>query len=114
MSNSKTLLFEVPDYLEEDEIEQYFRDNVDELMPAFDLELDDDRAQVDEVSIENLELSKDRVDIEYLVEYSAYYGCRDMNYADEDQRVVSGIRDGRRFEFEIFVPPPRRSTYEEF
>lgn len=111
---AKTFIIEVPDYLEEDEIEDYFRDNIDELRPAMDLELEDDRAQIDEIEIENFVLFDDVVHIEYGIQYSAYYGCKDMDYANEDQRMVSGRRNGRSFEFEVFVPPPRRSTFEEF
>jgi hypothetical protein len=111
---SKTFIIEVPDYLEEEQIEGYFRDNIDELRPAMDLELEDDRAQIDEIEIENFGLSDDSVHIEYGIQHSAYYGCKDMNYADEDQRVVSGRRNGRSFEFDVFVPPPRRSTFEEY
>lgn len=111
---TKTFIIEVPGYLEEDEIEGYFRDNIDDLRPAMDLELEDDRAQVDEIGIENFEMSDDSVHIEYEIQYSAYYGCKDINYADVDQRVVSGRRNGRSFEFNVFVPPPRRSTYEEY
>jgi len=110
----KTFIIEVPDHLEKDEISDYFRDNIDELRPALDLELEDDRAQINEIEIENFELFDDVVHIEYVIQYSAYYGCKDMDYADEDQRLVSGRRNGRSFEFEVFVPPPSRSTIDEF
>lgn len=110
----KVLKISVPDYLDDDQIEEYFRENIDELRPALDLEIQDDRAQVDEIEIEIFQLTEDSLHIEYVVQYSAYYGCKDMDYADEDQRVVSGRRDGNLFEFDVFVPPPRRSTFEEF
>jgi hypothetical protein len=110
----KTLTIEVPDYLDEGQIEDYFRENFDDLMSALDLELDDDRAQIDEIGIESFELSEDSVRIEYVIQYSAYYGCDDMNYEDEDQRVVTGRRSRRNFEFDVFMPPPPRSTFEEY
>ncbi len=114
MTNKKNIIFEVPDDIEDDEFEEYFIENFDELLPALDLEVGDDRAVVDNVDIEIFQLSEDRVDIQYIVEYSAYYGCSDMDYSNEDQRVISGTRNGRKFQFEIFITPPKRSTYEEF
>ena len=111
---AKVLKISVPDYFDDDQIEEYFRENIDELRSALDLEIQDDRAQVDEIEIEIFQLTEDSLHIEYVVQYSAYYGCKDMDYADEDQRVVSGRREGSLFEFDVFVPPPRRSTFEEF
>jgi len=111
---ANTFIIEVPGYVEEDEFGSYFRDIIDDLRPAMDLELEDDRAQIDEIEIETFALFDDVVHIEYEIRYSAYYGCKDMDYANEDQRVVSGQRTGRSFEFEVFVPSPMRSTFEEF
>lgn len=114
MTKHEGLIFEVPDYIEDDEFEEYFIENFDELKPALDLEVEDDRALVDDVEIEVFQLYEERVDIQYIVKYSAYFGCSDMDYSNEDQRVISGKRIGRQFLFEIFVAPAKRSTYEEF
>ncbi|AKH38233.1 hypothetical protein BCL69_10555 [Nitrosomonas communis] len=111
---TKQLKIDIPHELDEDEIEGYFHDNVEDLYSALDLELPDDRAQVDDVQITEFELTDDSVHIEYNVEFSAYYGCDDANYADSDQRSVSGRRDGSTLIFDIFVPPPRRDTVDEF
>ena len=110
---SESLKIEVPDDLDEDELEDYFHQIKEELYPALDLELEDDRAQVDDVDFEAVVVTDDSVQIEYTVQYSAYYGCKDMDYADDDQRTVFGTRNGRIFEFDKFIPPPRRSTADE-
>ena len=111
---TKILKIEIPRELCEEEFEDFFRDNLDDLRLALDLELEDDRALVDEIEIAEFELTENSVHIEYVVQFSAYYGCRDANYADEDQRAITGRRQGHRFEFDIFVPPPQRDTVDEF
>lgn len=111
MNNIITI--DVPDELTDAEIEDYFRDNINDLRSAMNLELDDDRAGIDHIEVEHFWLSNDSVHIDYKIEYSAYYGCEDMNYSNEDQRAVSGRRNGCVFEFDIFVPPPERSTLDE-
>jgi len=104
----------VPRDLDEDELLDLFRERIDELQPALDLELEDDRANVDEIEILSVTRNESGVEIEYAIQFSAYYGCRDQNYANEDQRSLTGIWQGDGYSFDAFVPPPRRDTVDEF
>ena len=110
------LIVELADYLNDDEIKNYLISNVDELYPAMDLEVDDsdDRAQLDEVTITQIDLTYDSIQIEFDVEYSAYHGCKDMSYSDSDSRSIAGERKGNKLIFKKFIPSPRRTTHEEF
>lgn len=85
-----------------------------DLIPALHLYVKDDRAVVDSVVIEDVELNAEGVAINYTYTYSAYYGCRDMNYADSDWGTVFGKKIGENWVFEHWVRPLPRSTHEEY
>lgn len=72
---------------------------------ALDLGLEDDRAVVDNVKIESVEAGGDGIMVSYIVSLSAYYGCEDQNYADDDHRSCEGIRDGDVRVFDRHVRP---------
>ena len=110
------VIVELPDYFSDDEIKDYLVSNITDLYEAMDLEVDDsdDRAQLNEVTVTQITLRPDSIDIEFDVEYSAYYGCKDMDYSDEDSRSIAGYRKGNTFTFDKFIAPPKRTTYEEF
>ena len=110
------IIIEAPSGVNDEEIKNFLTDNIESLYDAMDLQVNhlDDRAQVDDIQITEIELTSDTIHIEYCVEYSAFHGCRDANYVDEDQRSVEGSRNGNKFIFEKFIPPPARSTHEEF
>lgn len=113
---AEEIRFEIPEWVEEDEFESYFRNNIDDFSEALDHSAyeHDNRSQVDDISVSSIDLSPDSVTISYDVEISAYHGCRDANYADTDERDITGRREGRVFFFDKFVYPERRSTYDEF
>lgn len=112
------LLIDIPSYIEdEEELAEWVRDNPDLFSGAMDLDASqiDDRATVHDVTITDVEVDKESVAIHYEYDFSAYYGCRDMNYAGtSDEDVIVGVRNGSTLEFEKFIPPERRSTDEEF
>lgn len=112
----KAVRFEIPVWVEEAKIADYISNNMHEYSDALDKSASehDDRAEVDEIIVTNVELEEDSVFIYYDVEFSAYYGCRDMNYSDTDEREICGTRKGRVFTFEKYIPPPKRTTFEEF
>lgn len=113
---SEEIRFEIPDDVDEDDFESYFQNNIDEISQALDQSAyeHDERSQVDEIEISSIDLSDGAVTIYYDVHISAYHGCRDANYADTDERDITGRRDGRVFFFDKWVYPERRSTFEEF
>lgn len=108
--------FEIPDWVDEADYEKYFEDNVDDYLDALDQSANphDDRSQVDEITVESIDLYADSVTIYYNVEISAYHGCRNVNYAQTDERDVIGSREGRVFLFEKHIYPEPRTTLEEF
>lgn len=110
------ITIEVANGFDDEAIKDYFTNNIDDLYDAMDLGVNhhDDRAQVDDIQITEINLTSDTIYIEYSIEYSAYHGCRDAIYVDEDQRSIEGSRIGNKFIFDLFVPPPARSTHEEF
>lgn len=113
----KQLKIELPSYYNDDEVKEYFRSNVEDLYSAMDLEIgqdEDSRLQIDEIEIEDIELSADCIFINYSIEFSAYYGCDDANFADSDHRTFGGTRVGSTFTFDEHVYPERRSTIDEF
>lgn len=109
---------EIPDWVgdDDDEIASYLADNMDLYEAALDqtANVHDDRSSVDDVSVTNVDVSAHRVVVSYDVDFSAYHGCRDMNYADTHDRELIGRREGRTIIFEKFIPPPPRTTYEEY
>lgn len=113
-----TLLIEIPSHIEDDdELADWVRGNSEAFWPAMDLDASqhDDRANVDEVNITEVEIDERTVAIHYDYEYSAYYGCRDVNYSDTtDEEVIVGQRQGNTLLFEKFKPRERRSSDEEF
>lgn len=112
------LLIDIPSHIEDDEgLAEWVRNNPDLFSSAMDLDASqfDDRATVHEVTITEVEIDDESVAIHYEYEFSAYYGCRDMNHeGTSDEDVIVGTRQGNMIEFEKFTPPERRSTYEEF
>lgn len=114
------VIIELPRFWEDEDVEEYFRDinfgagHVIEA--ALDLDVSDieDRAQLYDTSITEIELDEESISITYELSYEVYLGCRDLNYADIDERHLCGKREGNRFTFPIHFPPPKRSTYEEF
>jgi hypothetical protein len=74
----------------------------------------DDRAHAYDTEITDVEIHGDNLNITYNVLFDAYYGCKDQNYAGQDERFLTGTRIGAHWVFEQYVPRQRRSTYDEF
>ena len=112
------LLIEVPSHIESDEeLSGWVQENSKLFWGAMDLDASqfDDRANVDGVTITEVEVDETTVAIHYEYHYSAYYGCRDMDYSDTvEESVIVGTRQGRTISFEKFKPIERRSTVDEF
>ena len=94
----------------------YFQDLTDEEFGSvLDLEVEelDDRAQVENISVKDVNADGDDVSITYELEFSAYYGCKDMDYSDTDERVVRGWCEGDHWVFSKHVATPRRYPNDE-
>lgn len=111
----------IPEDTSEDALQDYFRPLVEDnhegrpgkLRPALDLDLDDDRATVYLISLESVEVVGDTVHVSFSLEFSAYHGCRDMNYQDSDWRDIKGTRDGSDWVFPVYVSPAPLAPNEE-
>lgn len=111
------LQIEAPDNFENDEeFIDWVLENSELFHGAMDLDasIHDDRATVDEVRITNVELDDASVAIYYEYDYSAYYGCRNIDHGDtSEEEVIVGKRKGHNLLFDKFKPREKRSTDEE-
>lgn len=112
------LLIDIPSHVDDDEkLAEWVRENPDIFSEAMDLNAFriDERATVHEVKITDVEVDKKTIAIHYEYDFSAYYGCRDINHAGtSDEDVIVGARQGNTLSFDKFKPPEPRSTFEEF
>lgn len=72
----------------------------------------DDRAQIDKVDVVEVTINPDhpsQVSIEMEIEWSAYYGCRDMNTADRETEVETATYSSDGY-LTFTVPLPRRAA----
>lgn len=113
---SEQIRFEIPEDIEDENLADYIAENMGEYSVALDHSAygHDERSQVDDISVTSVEIDDDFVTIRYDVDISAYHGCRDVNYAETDEREVTASREGRVLIFDKYVPLPPRSTYDEF
>lgn len=74
----------------------------------------DGRAQVYGVRITAVDLGLDTIGVSYEVDYNIYNGCKDMDIDDSQEGFVTGVRTAAGWEFDEFVPPPKRDTVNEF
>jgi len=80
----------------------------------FDVSHIDQRAQVGAVRVTNVDITGALIEVTYDVEYSIYNGCEDMNVQDAEELHVFGELTSGGWEFEKHVPPPKRTTVDEF
>lgn len=106
----------IPD--EEDiDLTAYFQDHVEsDFACAIDHGVSefDERAQIDDIQVTDVVITGDSIEVMYEVEFSAHYGCRDKNYSGTSQRSIHGRRVAGDWVFARHIPPPSRSTHEEF
>ena len=102
------------------EMERLFQSLVDDEESDFSgvLDLDvshiDMRAQVYGVRITAVDMSPDSIGVSYEADYNVYNGCKDQNVDDSQDGFVTGVRTAAGWEFDEFVPPPKRTTVDEF
>lgn len=102
------------DDVDEPDLDRYFAGLLEgPFRDALDLDLEDERAVVDAVKIESVDAHGDDILVNYIVSLSAYYGCEDQNYADDDHRAVEGTRNGNVWVFERHVSPEPLAPNEE-
>lgn len=87
--------------------------HIETLQRAFDMDVQDERANIDEVKVDDVDLDGDAVVIHFTYHFSAYYGCRDQNYADSESGIAVGKVVGKTWTFDPYIPPPRLYPNEE-
>jgi hypothetical protein len=85
------------------------------LLEAFDLEVSNSRAEIDDVEIDEVTVDDDGdVEIQYTFTWSAFFGCDDMNKTDQSHGAVAGVKKDGKWVFEPHVRSEPRSTLDEF
>ncbi len=74
----------------------------------------DQRAYVYSVRITDVDISGSQIAVTYELDYSIYNGCKDMNVEDAEELHVFGEMTDEGWAFNEHVPPPKRSTVDEF
>lgn len=74
----------------------------------------DQRAQIDAVRVTHVDIHDSRISVTYELEYSIYNGCKDMDVQDAEELHVFGDLTDEGWAFDEHVPPPKRSTVDEF
>lgn len=64
-------------------------------------------AEIDNIEIQDITIDGADVYIDLEYSWSAYYGCRDMNAADDENEMISGKRQGNKLIFDKYVEPIR-------
>ena len=91
-------------------------DNESDFSRALDLDVShiDRVAQMDAAQITNVDINGTSIAVDYDVEYSIYRGCSDMNVQGVEELHVFGELTDEGWVFDEHVPPPKRSTVDEF
>ncbi len=74
----------------------------------------DMRALVYGVRITDVSIDGVAIGVSYAVDYNIYNGCKDMDVDDSEDGFVEGVRTADGWLFEDFLPPPKRTTVDEF
>jgi hypothetical protein len=104
----------------EDELRRYFQtklqDQTCSFAEAFDLDCDHRKSNAifERVSIDRVSVDGNRIVIDYHVELSAFNACNLHTDHYSFRRSVVGSRDGNVWRFSKYMPPPERSSVDEF
>lgn len=102
------------------EMEKHLQSLVEDEESKFSSVLDldvshiDMRAQVYGVRITAVDLEPSTIGVSYEADYNVFHGCKDQRVDDSQDGFVKGVRTAAGWEFEEFVPPPKRTTVDEF
>ena len=110
----------VPALLTAKQMERLLQSLIDDKESNFSNALDrdvshiDQRAYVDAVRVTGVDITGSLIEVTYDVEYSIYNGCKDMNFQEAEELHVFGDLTSEGWQFEEHVPPPKRTTVDEF
>ncbi|MCX8500787.1 MAG: hypothetical protein ORO03_03695 [Alphaproteobacteria bacterium] len=97
-------------------LESLANDDESDFRMALDLDIShiDQRAQGFDVRFVDVEIKGDHIHAHYEMDYNVYNGCKDMDIDDTYEGCATGVRVEDGWEFDEFVPPPKRDTVDEF
>ena len=104
----------------EDELRLYFqamvRDQTSNFSKALDLGCDhrESNAILERATIERVSIDGHQITIEYQVELSAFNACNLHTDQYSFRRSLVGSQDGSVWIFSQYMPPPERSSVDEF
>lgn len=102
------------------EMEEHLQSLVEErksvFLGALDLDVShiDMRAQVYGVRITAVDMNESTIGVSYEADYNIYHGCKDQDVDGSQEGFATGVRTQDGWLFEAFVPPPKRTTLDEF
>ena len=85
----------------------WLKENADEWDEALDLDVEylDDRAFYQGHQVDEIVVADGRVHVQYMVEYDAYYGCKDMDMSGWEDRDITGQWGDGQVVFTTYVQP---------
>lgn len=112
----KIIVPTLPTAREMEELLQSLIDDESDFSSALDHDVShiDRRAQVHAVRITNVDINGSQIVVTYDLEYSIYNGCKDMDIVDTEELHVFGELTDEGWAFDEYVPPPKRTTVDEF
>lgn len=118
MSSTRTITIAALDNPEEMRqlLESLANDDESDFRRALDLDIShiDLRAQALDIRFVDVEIAGDRIHAHYELDYNVFNGCKDMDIDDTYEGCATGVRVEDGWEFDEFVPPPKRDTVDEF
>ena len=118
MSAARTITIAALDTAEEmrELLESLANDDESDFRMALDLDIShiDPRAQGFDVRVVDIEIAGDHIHAHYEMDYNVYNGCKDMDIDDTYEGCATGVRMEDGWEFEEFIPSPKRDTVDEF
>lgn len=97
-------------------LESLANDDESDFRLALDLDIShiDPRAQGFDFRFVDVEIKGVHIHAHYEMDYNVYNGCKDMDIDDTYEGCATGVRVEDGWEFDEFVPPPKRDTVDEF
>lgn len=103
---------------DKEELVDHFNFYLEELSAAIDPDLShiDNRAELLETTVSTVDWDQGAgsIELHLELEYSCYYGCKDIDGGGVDEQSIAGVIRGQFVEFEPYTPVEQRSTYEEY
>jgi hypothetical protein len=102
------IIIDIPAHVNTDaKLKDFIHEIIYQLEGAIDRQGVPPVAEIDNIEIQDITIDGADVYIDLEYSWSAYYGCRDMNAADDENEMISGKRQGNQLIFDKYVEPIR-------